>query len=81
MAPLTVRESASFGDTVLLGTRTPQGRRSRQTDRVTSETAVLALPDAAAWSDWLVKHADGSDGVWLVLAKKGTTEPTSLTYD
>jgi uncharacterized protein YdeI (YjbR/CyaY-like superfamily) len=48
---------------------------------VTSETAVLALADAAAWSDWLDTHADRSDGVWLVLARKGTTEPTSLTYD
>ena len=42
---------------------------------------MLALADATTWSDWLDKHADGSDGVWLVLAKKGTTGPTSLTYD
>jgi uncharacterized protein YdeI (YjbR/CyaY-like superfamily) len=48
---------------------------------VTPETAVLALADAAAWSDWLDTHADHSDGVWLVLARKGTTGPTSLTYD
>lgn len=45
------------------------------------ESATLALVDAAAWSDWLDTHAERSDGVWLVLAKKGTTEPTSLTYD
>ncbi len=30
---------------------------------------------------WLDAHEDDPDGVWLVLAKKGTTEPTSLTYD
>jgi uncharacterized protein YdeI (YjbR/CyaY-like superfamily) len=48
---------------------------------VTSEAPLLALADAAAWSDWLDAHADRSDGVWLVLARKGTTEPTSLTYD
>lgn len=42
---------------------------------------MLVLPDAAAWSDWLDMHADRSGGVWLTLAKKGTTGPTSLTYD
>lgn len=41
----------------------------------------LVLPDAAAWRAWLDAHEDDPDGVWLVLAKKGTTEPTSLTYD
>jgi len=41
----------------------------------------LIVRDAAAWRDWLVeKHAE-SDGVWLVLAKKNVTTPTSLTYD
>lgn len=38
------------------------------------------VPDAAAWRAWLDEHEDSSDGVWLVLAKKGTTSPTSLTY-
>ena len=37
--------------------------------------------DAAAWRRWLAKHHEEQDGVWLVLAKKGTTKPTSLTYD
>jgi len=41
----------------------------------------LVLPDAAAWRAWLDEHEDDPDGVWLVLAKKGTTEPTTLTYD
>ncbi|ROP63436.1 uncharacterized protein YdeI (YjbR/CyaY-like superfamily) [Curtobacterium sp. ZW137] len=40
----------------------------------------FVVADAAAWRDWLVAHDDESDGVWLVLAKKGTTEPTSVTY-
>ena len=39
------------------------------------------MSDVAAWRGWLEDHAAGSDGVWLVLAKKGTTRPTSLTYD
>ena len=41
----------------------------------------LTVADARAWRRWLaLNHADPT-GVWLVLAKKGTTDPTSLTYD
>lgn len=40
----------------------------------------LAVADAAAWRSWLDAHEESSDGVALVLAKKGTTSPTSLTY-
>lgn len=39
------------------------------------------MSDLAAWRGWLEKHASDSDGVWLVLANKGTIRPTSLTYD
>jgi uncharacterized protein YdeI (YjbR/CyaY-like superfamily) len=42
---------------------------------------VLVVADAAAWRDWLLVHGGDSDGVWLALAKKGTTSPTSLRYD
>lgn len=38
----------------------------------------LLLPDVAAWRAWLDAHESDSDGVWLVLAKKGTVEPTRL---
>jgi uncharacterized protein YdeI (YjbR/CyaY-like superfamily) len=41
---------------------------------------LLTLADRAAWRAWLDAHEGTSDGVWLVLAKKGTTDPTSLTY-
>lgn len=41
---------------------------------------VLVVADAAAWRAWLDDHESDSDGVWLVLAKKGTTSPTSLSY-
>jgi uncharacterized protein YdeI (YjbR/CyaY-like superfamily) len=41
----------------------------------------LTVVDHAAWRDWLSEHHGEDGGVWLVLAKKGTTEPTSLTYD
>ena len=40
------------------------------------------MADAAAWESWLGEHgALTSGGVWLVLAKKGTRQPTSLTYE
>jgi uncharacterized protein YdeI (YjbR/CyaY-like superfamily) len=41
----------------------------------------LIVADAAAWRVWLAEHHEESAGVSLVLAKKGVTEPTSLTYD
>ncbi|WP_314149622.1 YdeI/OmpD-associated family protein [uncultured Leifsonia sp.] len=44
------------------------------------ESAPLILPDVAAWRGWLDANEDVSDGVWLVLAKKGVTDPTSLSY-
>lgn len=44
------------------------------------EPVVLTVADAAAWHDWLTKNEGVSDGVWLVLAKKGTVSPTALTY-
>ena len=46
-----------------------------------ADTAELLVRDAAAWRDWLAEHHDSPDGVWLVLAKKETVEPTSLGYD
>ena len=44
------------------------------------DVPTLIVADAAAFRDWLDANRDGSDGVWLVLAKKNTTDPTSLTY-
>lgn len=41
----------------------------------------LTVADARAWRAWLAEHHGETPGVWLTLAKKGTTEPTSLTYD
>jgi uncharacterized protein YdeI (YjbR/CyaY-like superfamily) len=41
----------------------------------------LTVADAAAWRAWLRAHRADEQGVRLVLAKKGTTEPTSLSYD
>jgi len=45
-----------------------------------AELSVLTVADATAWSSWLARSAATSKGVWLTLAKKGNTVPTSLTY-
>ncbi len=45
------------------------------------ELPELLVPDAAAWRTWLLAHHETAPGAWLVLAKKGTTEPTTLNYD
>jgi uncharacterized protein YdeI (YjbR/CyaY-like superfamily) len=39
------------------------------------------VPDARAWRAWLERNNADRAGVMLVLAKKGTTSPTRLTYD
>ena len=42
---------------------------------------TLTLVDAAAWRAWLDENHKEPHGLWLRLAKKGTTAPTSLTYE
>lgn len=48
---------------------------------MSDEPLELTVTDARAWREWLSAHHDSSAGVWLVLAKQNTTQPTSLTYD
>jgi uncharacterized protein YdeI (YjbR/CyaY-like superfamily) len=48
---------------------------------VPQELPELVVADAAAWRAWLGENHRDQLGVWLVLAKKGTTEPTSLSYE
>lgn len=48
---------------------------------MTDEQPPLILPDVLAWRAWLAEHHAESEAIWLCLAKKGTIEPTSLTYD
>jgi uncharacterized protein YdeI (YjbR/CyaY-like superfamily) len=45
------------------------------------DLSELLVVDAAEWRRWLSVHHGDSKGVWLVLAKKGTADPTSLSYD
>jgi uncharacterized protein YdeI (YjbR/CyaY-like superfamily) len=44
------------------------------------ELPELIVADAADWRAWLTEHHGDPNGVWLMLAKKGATEPTSLRY-
>ena len=44
-------------------------------------TDELVLPDARAWRSWLRTNGTKQAAAWLVLARKGVTDPTDLTYD
>jgi uncharacterized protein YdeI (YjbR/CyaY-like superfamily) len=46
-----------------------------------TEPPELVVADAAAWGAWLDEHHGEPAGVWLVLAKKDATEPTSLSHE
>jgi uncharacterized protein YdeI (YjbR/CyaY-like superfamily) len=48
---------------------------------VVDDLPEVTVPDAAAWRAWLAENHDSQGGIWVILAKKGTTEPTSLTYE
>jgi uncharacterized protein YdeI (YjbR/CyaY-like superfamily) len=47
---------------------------------MSEELPELIVADAPAWHEWLGEHHGQPSGVWLVLAKKGATSPTALTY-
>jgi uncharacterized protein YdeI (YjbR/CyaY-like superfamily) len=49
--------------------------------RVADPLSELLVFDLAAWRKWLRAHDEDQLGVELVLAKKGTEQPTELTYD
>src|SRR5499427_5510111 len=47
---------------------------------MSSDLPEVVVEDAAAWADWLEGHHATSAGVWLVLARRGGSPPTRLTY-
>jgi uncharacterized protein YdeI (YjbR/CyaY-like superfamily) len=47
---------------------------------MTIERQELVLADVKAWRAWLEENHSSSPGIWLVMAKKGTLEPTSIKY-
>ena len=59
----------------------PVGCFSWETVRVDEVLPELILADAAGWRAWLGDNHAQEPGVWLVLAKKGATVPTRLTYE
>src|SRR5438105_1822642 len=44
------------------------------------ELDELLLPDVASWRDWLAANHARRDGVRLVLSKRGSRHPTSITH-
>lgn len=58
-----------------------RGGHRCETVEVAAEPPELIVRDHPAWRRWLQAHHADEAGVWLVLAKKGTERPTSLTYD
>ncbi len=64
------------------GARRGSGKdHSGKLTAMVEELTSLTVADAAAWRHWLCEHHQEPAGVWLTLAKKGTREPTSLSYD
>ncbi len=47
---------------------------------MTIDREELVFADVRKWRAWLEGHHSSSPGIWLVLARKGTVKPTSLTY-
>jgi uncharacterized protein YdeI (YjbR/CyaY-like superfamily) len=45
------------------------------------DAPIVTVSNAAEWSRWLRANGETVVAVWLVLAKGGTTDPTSLTYN
>lgn len=45
-----------------------------------AELPTLVLANAALWRQWLAREGTTANGIWLTLAKKGSSTPTSLTY-
>jgi uncharacterized protein YdeI (YjbR/CyaY-like superfamily) len=47
---------------------------------VPTDAPELVVADVDAWRAWLAEHVTDQRGVWLLLAKKGASGPTTLTY-
>jgi uncharacterized protein YdeI (YjbR/CyaY-like superfamily) len=60
--------------------RTKWSAGSARLAPVSDALPELLVADARAWRAWLAAHHADTAGVWLVLAKKGTTQPTTLSY-
>lgn len=78
---------ADFSTTPIGKTTAPISRASCQSLSISglagmaADLPVLTVPDLSEWARWLEEHHGQSNGVWLTLAKKGSSEPTRLSYD
>jgi uncharacterized protein YdeI (YjbR/CyaY-like superfamily) len=55
------------------------GRTASQAESTAKDLPVLSFATARAWSEWLATHHASSRGLWLKIAKKGTSS-ASVTY-
>jgi uncharacterized protein YdeI (YjbR/CyaY-like superfamily) len=74
-------QSTAHGQLSTVTRRAPWRATRCKTARVAEDLPELLVADAKAWRAWLRAHHGEPTGVWLVLAKKGTREPTSLSYE
>jgi uncharacterized protein YdeI (YjbR/CyaY-like superfamily) len=48
-------------------------RRTADKTKPSSELPERAFTSTTAWSEWLAKHHAGADGIWMKIAKAGST--------
>lgn len=70
----------NLGNTQIMPKDPPSPSAGTPVNAERSVPPELVVADAAAWRAWLEQNDAASDGVWLILAKKGTQAPTVLTY-
>jgi uncharacterized protein YdeI (YjbR/CyaY-like superfamily) len=46
-----------------------------------NDAEVLACTDATQWESWLSDHHEGSTGIWLLIAKKGSDQVSVTISD
>ncbi|MDP9271032.1 MAG: YdeI/OmpD-associated family protein [Chloroflexota bacterium] len=46
-----------------------------------NNTEILAYADISRWESWLADHHDTSNGIWLLIAKKGSDAESVTTSD
>ena len=48
---------------------------------MTLENVFLTFAEVRDWESWLAKHHDDTDGVWLLIARKGSETPAITISD
>jgi uncharacterized protein YdeI (YjbR/CyaY-like superfamily) len=71
---------ARLDGTLLAARATSHTSHEEMESPMPQEQPEIIVADAAAWRRWLHAHHEEPAGIWLVLSKQRTTDPTSLTY-